>query len=160
MKMIFVFGDSLIWGLCFFIVGCYLKEDCWFDVMVVGFLDVEVIIEGLCGCIMVYFCSGVVEYCGDLYLLILLYIYVLFDLVMIMLGINDIYFNMLMYYIWWGLCCLIEIVCMYFFGYLDYKMLKILLIVLFIFIGGKFFGIDDVMVVESCKIGVMVVELV
>lgn len=159
MKTILAFGDSLTWGSCPFTAGRHPKEDRWPEAMAAGLTGVEVITEGLRGRTTAYFRPGVAEYRGDLHLPTLLHTHAPLDLVMIMLGTNDIYSNMPMHHIWWGLRRLVEIVRTHPFGHPDHKTPEILLIAPPTFTGGKFLGVDDAMAEESRKIGAMVAEL-
>lgn len=159
MKTILAFGDSLTWGSCPFTAGRHPREDRWPNAMAAGLADVEVITEALPGRTTAYYRPGVAEYRGDLYLPTLLHSHAPLDLVMIMLGTNDIYSNVPMHQIWWGLRRLVEIVRHHPFGHADHKTPQILLIAPPTFSGGKFLGVDDAMAAESRKIGAMVADL-
>lgn len=159
MKTILAFGDSLTWGSCPFTAGRHPKEDRWPDAMAAGLDGVEVITEGLRGRTTAYYRPGVAEYRGDLHLPTLLHTHAPIDLVMIMLGTNDIYSNLPMHHIWWGLRRLVEIVRTHPFGHPDHKTPEVLLIAPPTFTGGKFLGVDDAMASESREIGAMVAQL-
>jgi lysophospholipase L1-like esterase len=117
-----------------------------------------VISDGLRGRTPASYRPGGAEYRGDFHLPTLLHTHEPLDLVMIMLGTNDIYSNMPMHHIWWGLRRLVEIVRTHPFGHEDSPRPEVLVIAPPTFTGGKFLGIDEAMAQESRKMGAMVAD--
>lgn len=159
MKTILAFGDSLTWGSCPFNAGRHPREDRWPTAMAAGLPEVEVISEGLRGRTTAYFRAGVAEYRGDLHLPTLLHTHAPLDLVMIMLGTNDVYSGIPTHNIWWGLRRLVDIVRHHPFGHPDHTVPQLMLIAPPTFSAGKTLGVDDAMVEEGRKIGPLVSEL-
>lgn len=159
MKTILAFGDSLTWGSCPFTAGRHPKEERWPDAMAAGLDGVEVITEGLRGRTTAYYRPGVAEYRGDLHLPTLLHTHAPIDLVMIMLGTNDLYSAIPLHQIWWGLRRLVEIVKHHPFGHPDHPVPQIMLVSPPTFTADKLRGIDAHMAVQSFEMGKMIAEL-
>lgn len=111
MKRALAFGDSLTWGSCPHSGGRHAPADRWPVVMAAGLDGVEVIAEGLRGRTTVYDRpSAAVDMNGGRILPVLLHSHAPLDLVMIMLGTNDIYEGKSAYHVRDGLERLVELV--------------------------------------------------
>ncbi len=111
MKTILAFGDSLTWGSCPRTDGRHPMTHRWPDAMIENFDGVHLVSEGLRGRTTVFpRPTASAEMSGALALPILLHSHAPLDLVMIMLGTNDIYEGFALNQIRDGLERLVEIV--------------------------------------------------
>lgn len=111
MKTVLAFGDSLTWGACPRTAGRHPRNARWPTAMAEGMPNIEVITEGLRGRSTVYpRPSASSEMRADLVLPALLHSHAPLDLVVILLGLNDLYENIPNYMIRNGLQRLVEIV--------------------------------------------------
>ena len=143
MKTVLAFGDSLTWGSCPFSGARHPKEDRWPDAMAAGLPQAEVITEGLRGRTTAYYRAGPTEMRGDLLLPSLLHSHAPLDLVMIMLGTNDVYSRVPVTESYWGLRKLVEIVRTHPYGIEGYAGPKVMLIAPPGFVAGQCFGVDE-----------------
>lgn len=111
MKNIMAFGDSLTWGSCPRTDGRHPLANRWPDAMVEELNNVHLVSEGLRGRTTVFARpTASAEMSGALALPILLHSHAPLDLIMIMLGTNDIYEGFALNQIRDGLERLVEIV--------------------------------------------------
>lgn len=143
MKTILAFGDSLTWGSCPHTNNRHPKEDRWPEAMAAGLDGVDVISEGLRGRTTAYYRAGNCELRGDLLLPALIQTHDPLDLVMIMLGTNDVYAGISEVEIYWGLRRLVDIVQSYPYSLEGAVPPKILLISPPTFVADKCFGVSE-----------------
>jgi len=111
LKNILAFGDSLTWGSCPQTSGRHAPADRWPSAMAEGLDDAHVITEGLRGRTTAYARpSSSAEMSGVVALPILLHSHAPLDLIIIMLGTNDIYENIAAHQTRDGLERLVEII--------------------------------------------------
>lgn len=111
MKNVLVFGDSLTWGSCPHTGGRHAPAQRWPDAMIEGRDDIHLVTEGLRGRTTAYARpSASADMSGVKALPILLHSHAPLDLIIIMLGTNDIYEGYELNQIRDGLARLIEII--------------------------------------------------
>lgn len=111
MKTVLAFGDSLTWGTCPHMDRRHVHDARWPVALGAGLKGVEVISEGLRGRSTVYDRpASPVDMRGDKILPVLLHSHVPVDLVIIMLGTNDIFEGIENYRIRMGMIRLVEII--------------------------------------------------
>ena len=111
MKTILAFGDSITWGSCPRTDGRHPLASRWPDAMIEDFEGVQLVTEGLRGRTTAFARpTASAEMSGALALPILLHSHAPLDLVMIMLGTNDIYEGFALNQIRDGLERLVEII--------------------------------------------------